>query len=282
LPFKANLPNVHVVIHDPVLGLVFIKTTKVAGSSFEVAIAPLLSDQAIITLNERWVTDRVAAKTIQLRNTHWLPPKRLAAQVLRHRHQAVSIPTDILRGRGSRHECFSFEKDHMTAQQIRDQIGQAEWDRCLKVAIIRNPYERLVSDYFMKRGRSPSPENFPQLNEWLRCNPERILRNERILRLNESGSHRPPQRQIDLDFVIKYEHFDTSLMQFSKRLGIDGNALCERFRETRVHSEFKSNQAITSKRFTLDSESKSLIDSLLSWKFEMFGYDQVTPTKEIA
>ena len=282
MSFKANSSTVQLMIYDPVLGLVFIKTTKVAGSSFEVAIAPLLSDQAIITLNERWVSDRVAAKTIHLRNTHWLPPKRLAAQVLRHRHDALSIPADFLRGRGSRHECFSFEKDHMTAQQIRDQIGQAEWDRCLKVAIIRNPYERVVSDYFMKRGRSSSPENFPPLSEWLRRNPERILRNEHILRLSGTESSQLPQKQIDIDFVIKYEHFDKSLMQLSNKLGIDGNSLCERFNATRVHSEFKSNQALMSKRFALDPQSKLLIDSLLSWKFEAFGYEPVVPIKDIA
>lgn len=269
------------MIYDPVLGLVFIKTTKVAGSSFEVAIAPLLSDQAIITLNERWVADSVAAKTIQLRNTHWLPPKRLAAQVLRHRHEALSIPADILRGRGSRHECFSFEKDHMTAQQIRDQIGQTEWDRCLKVAIIRNPYERVVSDYFMKRGRSSSPNDFPPISEWLRRNPERILRNEQILRLVDSETIQAPEKQIDLDFVIKYEHFEKSLMQLSNKLSIDGNSLCERFNATRVHSEFKSNQALMSKRFALDPQSKLLIDSLLSWKFEAFGYEPVVPIKDI-
>lgn len=270
------------MIYDPVLGLVFIKTTKVAGSSFEVAIAPLLSDQAIITLNERWVADSVAAKTIQMRNTHWLPPKRLAAQVLRHRHEALSIPADILRGRGSRHECFSFEKDHMTAQQIRDQIGQTEWDRCLKVAIIRNPYERVVSDYFMKRGRSSSPNDFPPISEWLRRNPERILRNEQILRLVDTGTSQSPQKQIDLDFVIKYESFETDLMRLSNELGIDGNALCERFSATRVHSEYKSNQALMSKRFALDPQSKSLIDSLLSWKFEAFGYESVVPFEETA
>jgi hypothetical protein len=278
----ASSPNVYFMIYDPLLGLVFIKTTKVAGSSFEVAIAPLLSDKAIITLNERWVSDRVAAKTIQLRKTHWLPPKRLAAQVLRHRHEALSIPADILRGRGSRHECFSFEKDHMTAQQIRDQIGQAEWDRCLKVAIIRNPYERVVSDYFMKRGRSSSPENFPPLSEWLRRNPERILRNEQILRLVDSETIQAPEKQIDLDFVIKYEHFEKSLMQLSNKLSIDGNSLCERFNATRVHSEFKSNQALMSKRFALDPQSKLLIDSLLSWKFEAFGYEPVVPIKDIS
>ncbi len=270
------------MIYDPTLGLVFIKTTKVAGSSFEVAITPLLSEQAIITLNERWVADRVAAKTIQLRNTHWLPPTRLAAQVLRHRHDALSIPADILRGRGSRHECFSFEKDHMTAQQIRDQIGQAEWDRCLKVAIIRNPYERVVSDYFMKRGRSLSPNDFPPISEWLRRNPERILRNEQILRLSEPGADQSPQKQIDLDFVIKYESFETDLMRLSNELGIDGNTLCERFQATRIHSEFKSNQALMLKRFALDPQSKSLIDSLLSWQFEAFGYESVVPFEETA
>jgi hypothetical protein len=71
-------------------------------------------------------------------------------------------------------------------------------------------------------------------------------------------------------------------MQLSNKLGIDGNALCERFRTTRVHSEFKSNQALMSMKFTLDSESKSLIDSLLSWKFEAFGYSTISPLQEIA
>jgi len=36
------------------------------------------------------------------------------------------------------------------------------------------------------------------------------------------------------------------------------------------------------KGFALDAQSKSLIDSLLSWKSEMFGYDQVSPNKAIA
>jgi hypothetical protein len=37
-----------------------------------------------------------------------------------------------------------------------------------------------------------------------------------------------------------------------------------------------------SKRFALDPQSKLLIDSLLSWKFEAFGYEPVVPIKDIA
>jgi hypothetical protein len=55
------------MIYDANLGLIFVKTLKVSGSSFEAAIIPLLSKCAIATINESWTSvrraNRVTPKT---------------------------------------------------------------------------------------------------------------------------------------------------------------------------------------------------------------------------
>ena len=260
------------MIYDPLLGLIFVKTTKVAGSSFEAAIAPFLSGKAIITINEKWSTDQFATSAIRLRRTHWLPLPRLLTQIARHPQKTKSLPLDIIRRRGPRHECFSLETDHMSAQQIRDQIGQAEWDRCLKVAIVRSPYDRIQSDYFMKKHRSSDPVNFPSFADWVIQNPERILRNKRILELTVKDSHGIQRQVIEIDHVIFYENLETGLRDLAKKLKLDENELWERFTRTRIHSQFRTVESRLNPENLLDIKTKRVIDLLLDKSFDFFFY----------
>lgn len=260
------------MIYDPVLGLIFIKTTKVAGSSFEASIAPFLSPKTVVTINEKWSTDQNAAMTIRLRKTHWLPLPRLLTQIARHRKNAKSIPVDMIRRRGPRHECFSLETDHMSAQQIRSQIGQAEWDRCLKVAIVRSPYDQLISDYFMKKNKNANPFSFPSINDWVRQNPERILRNQRILELDTKDSQGVQRKEIQLDLIIHYENFEEDLRTLAKRLELSGDALWEKFEKTRVHSSYRPDNLRTDYEHLLDMRTKSTIRFLLNTTFDFFSF----------
>lgn len=260
------------MIYDPVLGLIFVKTTKVAGSSFEASIAPFLSPNAIITINEKWSTDQFAASAIRLRRTHWLPLRRLLAQIARHPKNAKSIPLDLIRRRGPRNECFSFETDHMTSQQIRNQIGQEEWDRCLKVAIVRSPYDGIQSDYFMKKNKSSNPGSFLAFEDWVIQNPERILRNKRILELTVKDSQGIQRQVIEIDHVIFYENLETGLRDLAKKLKLDENELWERFTRTRIHSQFRTVESRLNPENLLDIKTKRVIDLLLDKSFDFFSY----------
>lgn len=260
------------MIYDPVLGLIFVKTTKVAGSSFEAAIASFLSPKAIITINEKWSTDQFAASAIRLRRTHWLPLPRLLTQIARHPQKIKSLPLDIIRRRGPRHECFSLETDHMSAQQIRNQIGQAEWDRCLKVVIMRSPYDRIQSDYFMKKNKSSDHVNFPSFDEWLRQNPERILRNKRILELTVKDSRGIQRQAMEIDHIISFENLETGIRDLAKKLKLDENELWKRFTRTRVHSEFRTVESRLNPENLLDLNTKRIIDLLLHDSFDFLAY----------
>ena len=260
------------MIHDPVLGFIFVKTTKVAGSSFEASIAPFLSRKAIVTINENWSIDQSAASVIRLRKTHWLPLSRLLAQMARHPSKVKSIPLDLLRRRGPRHECFSKETDHMTAQQIRDHVGQTEWDRCLKVAIVRSPYDRIQSDYFMKKNSNLDSINFPSFAEWVIQNPERILRNKRILELSVEDSSGIQKQVIDIDHVIYYEDFETGLRSLANKLNLNEDRLWERFKTTKIHSQFRTDESRLNPEKLLNTKTKRVIDLLLDSSFDFFAY----------
>ena len=260
------------MIYDSVLGLIFVKTRKVAGSSFEASIAPFVSPKAIITINEGWSTDQLAASVIKLRRTHWLPLPRLLAQIARHPQKLKSIPLDIIRRRGPRNECFSLETDHMTAQQIRNQIGQAEWDRCLKVAIVRSPYDQIQSDYFMKKNRSSNPATFPSFEDWVIQNPERILRNKRILEIPVQDSEGIQRQVIDIDHTIFYEKLETGLRDLARKLNIDENEFWERFTKTKIHSESRTEESRLNPGKLLDVKTKMIIDFLLGSSIDFFSY----------
>ena len=267
------------MIYDPHLGLIFIKTLKVSGSSFEAAIAPLLSQRAVITINESWVSDGKSVDSIALRRTSWLPLRRLIPQMLRHRTEARHIPRDILRGRGPRHEAFSIEKDHMSAEDIRSHIGHAEWNRCTKIEIARNPYERLVSYYFMKKRQSASPDSFPSFGEWIATNPELIVKNERLVSVKDTdGVARP-----DVDMVLYYEDMDHGLRVLAERFGLDAEILISRYRGTKIHSEYRPRDVTGTVKHVIDQRSKELIDIVKAARFERLGYrrstDNVVPLR---
>lgn len=260
------------MIYDPHLGLIFVKTLKVSGSSFEAAIAPLLSPLAIITVNESWTSGGRTVDAVRLRRTSWLPLRRLIPQALRHRSEARHIPIDFLRGKGPRHEAFSLEKDHMSAEDIRALIGRAEWDRCTKIEIARNPYERLVSYYFMKQKQSPNPDAFPDFGAWLVANPEVIVKNERLVSVTgDDGVARP-----DIDFILYYEDMDDSLREFAKKFDLDAELLIARYRGTKIHAEFRPRDHTGSVAHVIDAQSKQLIDLVKATRFDRLGYRRST------
>lgn len=258
------------MIHDPVLGLIFIKTLKVSGSSFEAAIAPLLSAKAIITINESWKSAGQDVDVIARRRTTWLPLRRLIPQVVRHQRDALHIAVDLLRRRGPRHEAFAVEKDHMSAQQIRDHVGVEEWNRCTKVEIARNPYERLVSYYYMKKAKSPRPESFASFKEWIANNPEIVLKNERLVSIVDDSGRSTPA----VDIVLYYEDMENGLRSLARRFGLDEDVLLSRYRSIKIHGDYRPRDHTGSVAHVIDAESKQLIDTLKATRFDRLGYER--------
>ncbi len=67
-------------------------------------------------------------------------------------------------------------RNHMPAAEVRRRLGPARFDRCLKIAVVRDPFDRALSRYlWAERGRAPDPARPKALaaafTDWLRAAP---------------------------------------------------------------------------------------------------------------
>jgi hypothetical protein len=111
---------------------------------------------------------------------------------------------------------------HLTALHVREAVGAQTFDAYLKFAIVRNPWDKAVSQYAFMRRR-------PDLRELLGMQQDDDFRT--YLRLIQSAPHVQwqPQRSFVcdergesmIDHTLRYEEFDKSVASMLQRLGVD-------------------------------------------------------------
>lgn len=162
---------------------------------------------------------------------------------------------------------FNLPKIHDTAQQRRDKIGAARWDRTPSFALVRNPYEKVSSHYRyrVKTNQTRLGSGNMGLNEWI-CrtygekDPE-FYDNPLMFSpcidwlTNEAG-------EIIVDLVIRLEEIDISWHQIE--MLIDKQAVLSKANAT------SRKQGTTED--SLDSESIAVINNHFQKDFEAFGY----------
>ena len=168
--------------------------------------------------------------------------------------------------------------NHMSAEAIRDLIGQQIWDRYFKFTVIRNPFDKMISGFSMLRFRN---ENSTFVNGL----------KKQADRESSKGSHNEKKVEIDafrkwvqsggafidratyiikgeecLDFFVRFENLHEDLMLVCKRLDI-------RYEPKRL-PQFKKGyryQDIPIAEF-YDKATIDIITEKFAWELERFGY----------
>lgn len=159
------------------LKLIFFKTKKTAGTSFEVALSHYCSDACIITPIS-------PDDELQRRRLDCCGPRNFEEKHRLGREEATHLNYNI---KGD----FA---NHMTAARIKQQVGQARFDRYCKITIHRDPLDALVSQYFYQQ--KVHPDRVPDFAQWCATNKEKAVHNFMIAPL--SGPNK-------CDIVLRYE-----------------------------------------------------------------------------
>ncbi len=97
---------------------------------------------------------------------------------------------------------------HGTAKQIKDFIGLKTWNSYYKFCVVRNPFDRVISQYYWQYKNKP---NKPDINEF-------------ILNLQEEKINLWPrytiQNQIAMNFICRYEKLNADLEKVTTQLGL--------------------------------------------------------------
>jgi len=234
---------------------IFVKTKKTAGTSLEIALSKYCDDSDILAPlvdYDETLRRRIAKRGVQ---NHQLPWREC-----RPRHLAKAAI------RGVRPWKYH---EHMTAVEILEYLGPQIWNDYYKFTVVRNPYDRILSDYFWKMGEAVfNKYKIENIGQFVRYFPERIATNWRIYSRGDS---------IMVDDVVRFENFATDLKKVSDKIGLDHN-IYEDFREIKTKSKHRPAGASVGR--LLGPQEMRLIYELSRPEFERFGYEPVPPMQE--
>ena len=170
------------------LKVIHIKLIKVAGSSFETALSKYCGPNDVLS--------RIHGPGMKLRETLGFP-------------SAQNYEPFMVRNR----------IDHLDADKIKELIGPDIFDNYLKIAIIRNPYQKAISWYFWRKRGQKLSEIKEDFEEFIAS----IYRKKRV-------KHNPMldyyQIHIDgksvADFIIRYEHLNEDIKKLEEKIACPG------------------------------------------------------------
>lgn len=207
---------------------IYLKTRKTGGTSTEMALEPFCRVDAAAPVSER--TDTVVSE--------------------------AGVVGARLLGRESHTREF---RNHMAAAQIRAALGEPTWSSYVKIANIRNPWDKMLSSFFWRQ-RDKGVLDDPL--------PVQIARFRKLLRddkIGDSGWYLCAiGDEIVADKVIRYSRLADDLAAVGAILGLPALDL------PRAKTGLRPPDA-TSEAF-YDAESRALLAARCAREIEVLGW----------
>lgn len=184
-----------IISHE--LGFVFVKPTKVAGTSMEIALSKYCGASDVITP----IHDQDERLRQKLRI---LGPQNYRKCLWEY--DAKDWGRLLVSGR-----CAVKYREHMMAQEIKNILGEDIWRKYKKISMVRNPFDCAISRYFWMRRRGHLDLSF---EHYIKSYPEHVLANQRRTHINGVCS---------MDFMVRFEYLEKDLLRLAEFLGLQSD-----------------------------------------------------------
>lgn len=152
---------------------------------------------------------------------------------------------------------ISTTPQHWTPNLIKDKLGEDIYNNCIKFTVIRNPYTRILSEYFYQNKNG----NINKFNQWL---PKYLK--------NCDHDHKLPQHLYlvdQIDFIAKTETLNKDFEEFVQKFNIKINPKLGLVNKT-PHDKSKLISKILPKNI-------EIINQVYNKDFEVLGYEMINP-----
>jgi hypothetical protein len=235
-----------ILLEEP--NLLFLKSRKTGGTSFEIALSKFANENSIIT--PITIEDEKIRQSLGFRK----PQNYLLSDW----DKAISGRKNSLKNSHLfKNEIFW---NHIPAKLAKQQLGANIWFQSYKISIVRNPYDRAVSRYFWnKKSLNWTPDEFENY-----CFSVKDHFDENLEQFLIDGKE-------VIDFYIRYESIQQDIFRleeiFPKLRGI-----AELFSSLRAKGHYRPKNASTSEIFSKVPNAKRLIAEVCQFEIEKFGY----------
>jgi len=216
---------------------VFLKTRKTAGTSTEIALRDICSDQDILTpLRPEEIPLTTRGSQNNLFPFRYWPLREKIRWFLGDRE----VTNRPLCG-------FA---NHTPAAEVARRYPE-QFDHFLKIGNIRNPFDQQVSLYFWRTRKVATP---PTFEEWMHTQPAPRLNNWEIITNNSV---------LVLDVALRYENLQEDLTSLARRMEAPLRELPSAKGGVRQQRDYRSFYSSTTKK---------LVESWYHNELSAFGY----------
>jgi hypothetical protein len=225
---------------------IFLKTTKTAGTSIEIALSEFLNHPrdviTPITPDDEQTRFELTGKRPRnyLSGVRHLWHPRALHYLLRRRHFAPLF------------------WNHCPARWVKRHLGKRVWSHYFKFCFVRNPWDKIVSYFHMERSwnQIPAETEFKGyvLNVVVPASPMRL-----DWPIVSDGN------KLEVDFVGRFENLIPDLREACRRVGIDFDG-----RLPRAKGSFREDKSHYSAYY--DDETREAVGTMFHKEIETFGY----------
>lgn len=157
---------------------------------------------------------------------------------------------------------------HLLARQIRDEVGLEVFASYFKFAFVRNPFDKMVSQYHYMRGREDLREFIGMKADDSFKTYLRLTRRRLHVQWEEQWKFLLDERgELMVDFVARFERFEGDIRRALARIGVEATTIPHANRTERGrYPDY------------YDDESVALIASAYRRDLELFGYTFASAT----
>jgi hypothetical protein len=220
---------------------IFIKTSKTAGTSIEIALSQFCGDDDVITPISRH-------DEITRRDLGYAGPQNYLAP--RSDYRLLDVARRVLRGKRKPRYY-----NHMAARDVKPLVGDGIWSSYFKFCFERNPFDRVISLYYWRNKAEPRPS----LSAFLESGAPLLLQRRGFDLYTIDG-------RIVMDRVCMFENMDEELERLRVQLG-----LTEPLRLPRAKSS--SRKDMRNFRELLNEHEMDTVRALFSRELALFDYE---------
>lgn len=177
---------------------IFLKTSKTAGTSIEIALSRFCGPDDIIT--------PISEEDERLRReAGGRGPQNYEGRVWQY------TPSDWWKKLVHRNPVSRFY-NHIPARKARRRLGEGVWDRYFKFCVARNPWDRVISQYHWRQRNVPEAE-LPTVREFLESRHVRSLQRKGFKLYTING-------KVAVDRICRYENLAEELESVRREIGL--------------------------------------------------------------
>jgi hypothetical protein len=228
---------------------IFLKTTKTAGTSAEIALSRICGQDDIITpISPDDEMARAKAGGLSARNYLYPREARNPEQVIGIARGARAVQL----ANGTRAPLKFF--NHMSARDLIAKVGADIWRDYFTFCIERNPWDRAVSHYYYRHTREPRPRFGA------------YLRSSALLTLKRDGRELYTlDGKVVVDRILRFESLKEDLREVFAHLGVDGEPELPK-----TKTSFRPERSAYRELYS--EGDRTLIAELFRDEIELMGY----------